>query len=128
MNTCILNGNLVAKPECKITKNNHSMASFTVAVRREYTRDNQQNVDFVKCVAWGKTADYLMNYGDKGSRIEVRGSLEITKYQKGDQVQYLTQINCDKVELSPRKQESQTPLTQPEGETFTEVDDDNLPF
>ena len=128
MNICILNGSLVAKPEIKTTRNNRSMASFAIAVRREFAREGQQNVDFIKCVAWGKTADYLMNYGDKGSRIMVRGALEITKYQKGDQTQYLSQINVEKVELAPRKQESQTPLEQPNGETFTEVDESELPF
>lgn len=130
MNCIILTGNLTAKPEQRTSSNGKSHVIFTIAVKREYARDGMQNVDFIPCIVWGKTADYVANYGDKGSRATVRGALNISSYKKDGETKYLTQINCDKVELGMKKQESTSPLAQPDTSSgFTEVEPgDDLPF
>ena len=128
MNCIILTGNLIAAPEHKVTKTGKPQATFMIAVKREYARDGQQNTDFIPCICWGRTADYVMNYADKGSRATVRGNLQITTYMRGDEKRYLSQVVVDKVELGMKRQDNTAPLAPDPGEDFTEVDDDQLPF
>lgn len=128
MNCIVLTGNLTAAPQHKVTKTGKPQANFTIAVRREFARDGQQNTDFIPCICWGRTADYVMNYADKGSRATVRGSLQINMVMNGEEKRYLSQVVVDKVELGMKRQESTAPLAEPAGEDFTEVVDDGLPF
>lgn len=77
LNNVSLSGRLVAAPELKQTNSGKTVASFCVAVDRVYDRANppEQTADFINCTAWGKTAEFVSKYFDKGSQIIVRGRL-----------------------------------------------------
>ena len=63
------------------TPHHHKVCSFDIACERSYSANGQRETDFIPCVAWGKTAQFISQYFDKGSMIAVNGSLQTRKYQ-----------------------------------------------
>ena len=66
INNVVLVGRLTAEPELKKTQNGTSVCIFTLAVNRDFSKEGQQEADFIQCVAWKKTADYVTQYLHKG--------------------------------------------------------------
>lgn len=101
MNQVCLTGRLVKDPEIRYTQNQKPVASFSLAVERDYKDANgERPTDFVNCVAWNSSATFLERYAQKGARIGVTGSLQTRKWQgKDGGNRYSTEVNCDKVEL-----------------------------
>ena len=101
-NRVILSGNLVKDVEVKVTegKDSKHVTSFTVAVHR--TRSKEDTADFINCVAWGVQADYLGNYGKKGSRIELEGQLHARSYEKDGKKIYVTEVYVDDCHLQKK--------------------------
>ena len=81
MNKSILIGRLTGKPEMTYDNKGGAIARFSLAVPREYKRDE---VDFIPCVTFGKRAETLTQYTDKGSKISVTGSIRMNKYDAKD--------------------------------------------
>jgi single-strand DNA-binding protein len=78
LNKIILMGRLVRDPEFKATASGVSVASFTVACDRDFQRGgSEQKTDFVDCVAWRKTGEFVSKYFHKGNMIAVSGRLQI---------------------------------------------------
>lgn len=80
INNVTLVGRLVRDAEARTTKSGKNIAAFTLAVsgiEKEY-------VDFIDCLAWGKTADVVTKYTGKGKRVGVVGKLHINKYETKD--------------------------------------------
>ena len=71
----MLIGRMTARPEVRDTKNS-VVANFTLAVDRRFTRDDEQSADFIRCVAFGKTAEFIEKYMDKGSKVAVCEALQ----------------------------------------------------
>ena len=70
MNKAIFTGNLTKDPEKRTTQHGTSVTSFTVAVQRRFKNQNgNYDADFINCVAWRGTADFVAQYFSKGSRI-----------------------------------------------------------
>lgn len=78
MNKVILQGRLVANPEMRQTQNGKQVVNFTVAVNRPFQKDA---TDFIRCQAWGKTAETIAKYVAKGDGIIVEGSWETGSYK-----------------------------------------------
>ena len=80
LNKVVLCGRLTADPELKQTQNGIAVVSFTLAVNRRFTRgaDGQGNsqADFINCVAWRQTAEFISRYFHKGSSLCVTGSIQ----------------------------------------------------
>ena len=80
LNKVVLCGRLTADPELKQTQNGIAVVSFTLAVNRRFTRgaDGQGNsqADFINCVAWRQTAEFISRYFKKGSSLCVTGSIQ----------------------------------------------------
>ncbi len=81
LNKVVLAGHLTATPELRQTPNGVSVTSFSIAINRRFSRNaeggqTQANVDFVNCVAWRNTADFITRYFKKGSAICVTGSIQ----------------------------------------------------
>ena len=75
LNTAIIMGRLTADPELRTTNTGLSVTTFTVAVDRGYVRPGEQRqADFINCVAWRQTAEFITKYFQKGSMIAVQGS------------------------------------------------------
>lgn len=81
LNVIALNGRLTADPEIKSTPNGVEVCSFDIAVERdEKTKDGERVTDFVPCVAWRNTAQFVAKYYCKGDMIGVTGKLQTRKY------------------------------------------------
>ena len=101
MNQVCFTGRLVNDPEIRYTQNQNPVASFSLAVERDYKDANgERPVDFISCVAWNSSATFLERYAQKGAKLGVTGSIQTRKYQgKDGGNRYSTEVNCDKVEL-----------------------------
>lgn len=85
MNSICLMGRLTADPELKTTQSGVAVSSFSVAVDRSYTPKGQERqTDFINCVAWRQTAEFITRYFRKGNRIALQGSLQSRSYTAND--------------------------------------------
>jgi single-strand DNA-binding protein len=137
MNKVIMIGRLTKDPEVKKTSSGKTVASFSLAVSDRYNRDK---TDFINCVAWEKTADYLGNYVKKGNLIAVEGRISTRNYDGSDGKKvYITEVVCESVQGLERNDQTQTPSNpeQPRAtpsnpkpwQTFTpEPTEEDLPF
>ena len=83
MNKVILVGRLTADPELRQTQSGISSCRFTVAIDRRFADKNtgERQADFITCVAWRQTAEFVSRYFNKGKMICVEGSLRNNNYQ-----------------------------------------------
>ena len=85
MNSICLMGRLTGDPELKTTQSGVSVTSFSVAVDRAYrSKDQERQTDFINCVAWRQTAEFISRYFRKGQRIALQGSLQSRRYTAND--------------------------------------------
>lgn len=106
MNNVILMGRLTKDPELKTTQSGLSFCRFTVAVDR-YSKDGEDKTDFINCVAWRKTAEFIDNYFSKGQRIALAGSIQTGSYtDKDGRTVYTTDVLVDKAEFCDSKKNS----------------------
>ncbi len=133
MNSCVLKGNLVRDVELSTTPNGVTVAKFSIAVQRRFTNaDGERDVDFINCVAWRNTAEFISKYFKKGSQILVRGEIQTRTYQAQDGTnRYITEIMVDEVDFCGSKQDGGNASETKEENKPADVqpiDDDNLPF
>lgn len=85
LNHITIMGRLTRDPELRRTGSGIPVASFTVAVDRDYAAEGQQReTDFINCVAWRQTGEFVSRYFAKGSMIVVNGRLEIRDWTDKD--------------------------------------------
>lgn len=108
MNQVQLVGNLTRDPELRQTNSGISMLRFTVAVnRRRKSADGTQKTDFIDCVAWRQTAEFIARYFKKGQRIGICGSLHTDQYDdRSGERRYRTEVQCEDVEFVTSKAQS----------------------
>ena len=149
LNKTILQGRLVRDPEMRTTQSGKSIASFTLAVERDFAPQGQQKeTDFINCTAWNGTADFIAKYFSKGSMATVCGSLQIQNYTDRDGNKRSTpNVNVENIYFAGEKRaekskDSEKNKSTAKGkgayssksavkQTFEEVEettDDNLPF
>lgn len=110
INRVVLVGRLTRDVEVRKTSGGLSVASFTVACNRRVSGNaqNQQSADFISCVAWRQTADFLGQYARKGALVGVEGRIQTRNYDDRDGKKvYVTEIVCDSVQLLESKSQSQ---------------------
>lgn len=112
MNQVNLLGRLTADPELRQTQSGIASCRFTIAVNRKFKNDNgEYDADFITCVAWRQTAEFVSRYFSKGSMIAVSGSLRTGKYQDknhSDVTHYTTDVYVDNVEFTGEKKQQGT--------------------
>ena len=82
INSVVLMGRLVATPELRNTQTGRSVTSFRIAVDRGYVKAGEQRqADFIDCVAWATTAEFITRFFQKGSMIAVTGSIQTRSYE-----------------------------------------------
>lgn len=123
MNKVIISGRLTADPELRQTQSGVSACRFTVAVNRKFKNDKGEfEADFITCVAWRQTAEFVSRYFNKGKMIVIEGCLRSGKYQDKnypDVTHYTTEVYVDNVEFCGDKSSSTehtataAPNTQP---------------
>ena len=86
LNHIVLMGRLTRDPELRYTNSNIPVASFSVAVDRDFGRgeNGERQTDFINCVAWRQTGEFVSKYFTKGSMIVVSGRLQIRDYTDRD--------------------------------------------
>lgn len=77
LNSCSFNGRLVKDPELRYTKDGVAVCNFTIAVQRNRKNDNDEyDADFIDCVTFRKTAEFVANRLSKGQRVGVNGRMQ----------------------------------------------------
>ena len=106
MNYTIQIGRLTKDVELRYTQQGTAVANFTVAVNRDRTANGEPEADYHRCTAWGKTAEAIANYLQKGAMVAVQGKIQNRSYEKDGQRVYITEIKVDQVKfLTPRNQQ-----------------------
>ena len=125
MNSVTLIGRLTKDVEVMTSQGGTVIANFTVAVNR-----NQEETDFIRCVAFNKTAEVLQNYTSKGSQIGVEGSIRVENFEdKEGNKRTAVKVSAYRIQLLEPKQEKPQKKEEPK-EDFDEINinSDDLPF
>lgn len=100
MNTIILTGRLTRDPELKFGQSGKAYSRFSLAVDRAFSKDE---VDFINCVAFGKTAELIGEYLRKGKKAGVTGRLQMNRYEFNGEKRTSYDVIVDTVEfLEPK--------------------------
>ena len=135
MNDVRFTGRLVRDPELKQTNSGLSVCNFDIAVNRKYSKEE---VDFIRCVAWRQTAEFVSKYFSKGSGILVIGELHQKKYTDKDgnnRTDYEVGVNdveffgskSDNAAASSGEQKKAAPKKE-EKPASDDDDEEDLPF
>lgn len=133
LNQITLMGRMTRDPELRYTQNNTPVASFTLAVDRDIQgNDGGRQTDFIDCVAWRQTAEFVSKYFAKGSMVAVSGRLQLREWQDKDgNKRRNAEVVAERAYFAESKKSVQKePAEQPEQKTFHELNDDDgeLPF
>ena len=133
LNKAIIAGRLTADPELKTTPSGLSVTSFTVAVDRRFGKEKQ--TDFINCVAWRSTAEFITKYFSKGNSICVCGSIQTRNYtDKNGNKRTAVEVVAEEATFCEGKKNTAEGAEMPEAEHYTqpeayaEADDSDLPF
>lgn len=113
MNKVILMGRLTCAPELKQTQSGIPYTQFTIAVNRRFAKERQ--ADFINCIAWRNTAEFIQKYFHKGSMLAVVGSIQTGSYEKDGQKHYTTDVIADEAYFTGEKK---TENTEPSFDDF----------
>ena len=123
INNVVLVGRLTKDIELRKTQSGLSVASFTVACDRrlsqEQINNNEQSADFISCVAWRGSADFLGKYSHKGDTVGVEGRIQTRSYDRDGQKVYVTEIVANNVSILHSNQPKQA-QTQPQQQAQTQ--------
>lgn len=134
LNKTLLGGRLTSDVELKQTQSGIPVCTFRVAVNRKYAKEGEQSADFITCIAWKTTAEFISRYFKKGSSICVAGSIQTNSWtDNAGQKRYNFEILVDEVFFVDSKTETEvnsapafTPAATP---NFEELSTDaDLPF
>ena len=149
MNLSILMGRITATPELRKTNSGLSVTSFSIAIDRRFRSGEERVTDFINCVAWRQTAEFICKYFQKGSMIAVDGTIQTRKYtDRNGNDRTATEVVVNNAYFTGSKRDSEAggyaaPYpTEPQAPAaaapsfsnvgagdFTELtDDDDLPF
>lgn len=130
MNKVILMGRLTKDPETRYTQtNNIQVTSFTLAVNRRFTKDGEQQADFINIVSWNKTAEFVSKYFRKGQQVGVIGRIQTRNYDDDKGVKhYITEVIAEEVYFADSKKEGQADTTLDNTNDFEISSSDDLPF
>lgn len=142
MNKVILIGRLTRDPELRYTPSNLPVCRITLAVDRRFKSDNQQQTaDFINCIAWRSTAEFISKYFSKGSRIAIVGRIETSTWEDQEgKKRYSTDVVIDEVEFVESKRQDGpahdtmpgygAEMQQPQQAGFFVLDEDDgdIPF
>lgn len=137
VNKVVLIGRLTKDPELKFTANKGTAtARFNLAVPKRYKKEGGPDADFIPVVAWGKTAENIVNYQKKGRLISVSGRIETRSYEHEGSRKYVTEVVADEVsflEWADKKSvegqaTGEVPLDYFGEQGMIPVDDEDAPF
>lgn len=137
-------GRLTRDPEVRYGgTNNTAVARYTLAVDRRFKRENEPTADFINCLTFGKSAEFVEKYFRQGMRIMVCGRIQTGSYTNKDGVKvYTTEVVVEEQEFAESKNASQQnqsgpvqsqsgPMPASSGDGFMNIPDgidEKLPF
>lgn len=139
MNKVILVGRLTRDPEVRYSQGENTMAiaRYTIAVNRRFKREGDPEADFIRCVVFGRAAEFAEKYFRQGLRIAISGRIQTGSYtnKEGGKV-YTTEVVVEEQEFAEsmaERERTQTPASAPEssGDGFMNIPegiDEELPF
>ena len=136
-NKAFLMGRLTKDPELAQTQSGIATARFSIAVNRRFAKEGQQQADFINCMAWRQTAEFICKHFHKGNMILVVGSIQTRSWDDKDgKKQYATDVVVDEVYFTGEKTDNGNQSNNTAAGGFQEVDsfsqfpgvDDNLPL
>lgn len=131
LNHIVIMGRLTRDPELRYTQSQIPVASFTLAVDRDLSgRDGgERQTDFVDCVAWRGSAEFVSRYFSKGSMAVVSGRLQIRDWtdREGGK-RRSAEVVADNIYFGERKQTGQAVDVTPPSFEELDGDDDDMPF
>lgn len=127
LNNIDIQGRLTKDPELRHTQSGKAVASFTLACEQDYSSNGERKTDFIDCVAWDKSGEFVARNFSKGQLILVRGRLTIRAWTDNNGNNRRTaEINVLNAYFCGSKTQTAEPAAEPQ---MTELDDDeNLPF
>lgn len=136
LNKVLLIGRMTKDPDLKFTPSNVAVVAFTIAVGRKYAKPGEERkADFINCVAWRGTAEFIAKHFTKGQMINVVGELQVRSWDDTQGVKrYATEVIVDEVNFCGEKKDplndvvSEIGGTQYQGFAPVEELDEDLPF
>jgi single-strand DNA-binding protein len=140
VNRVVLVGRITKDVELRAVSNEVSVTQFTLAVNRNYTtQSGERPADFIQCVAWRGTAEFMKKFVKKGALLAVEGRIQTRTYEDSTgQTRYVTEVNADNVQLLESRGDTSSDSTdhdisKDEQDEFYQtskqlVADDDLPF
>ena len=135
MNSVILIGRLTQDPQASTLDSGHSYCRFSIAVNRRYSRNGENQADFINIITWDALAQNCVKYLVKGSQVAVQGSIQTGSYERDGVRRQTFDIRADQVEFLSRATGAPVngaadgkPAKDQAIDTLTEVDDDDMPF
>lgn len=135
INIVALQGRLTYEPELKSTNNGTAVIRFQIACDRSYqAQGKEREADFIDCVAWRGTAEFIKKYFHKGSMIAIEGSIQTQNYEdKSGNKRKSVEVVCNNVSFCGSKENgSQNNTEQNINNDYEEIgseeDFDDLPF
>lgn len=134
LNTCTIMGRFVRDPELRTTNSGKSVTSFTVACDRDFRgSDGERVADFIDCVAWNATAEFISRNFAKGKMAVVTGSLQFRDWtDKNGNKRKNAEIQVSNIYFADSKKDEYTvPQYPQQSNEFQEIEDEepgNLPF
>ena len=130
LNKVVVMGRMVRNPELRRTNSGTAVASFTIACDRDFKSDGgEREADFIECVAWRNTAEFVSKYFTKGRMAVVSGRLQTRNWtDKEGNKRKATEIVAESVYFGDSKREELQSYAAPQ-ESFAELPDDGeIPF
>ena len=135
MNKVTLIGRLTADPEVKYTQGEKptAIAKYTLAVNRRFKKEGEQDADFIRCTAFGKSGEFAEKYLTKGTQIAVCGRIQTGSYEKEDgQKVFTTDVIAEEHYFCGSKASAESAsapeAAMPDMPSIPGADDDDLPF
>ena len=130
LNHIIIMGRLTKDPELRYTQNNTPVASFTLACDRDYTEKGQERqTDFLNCIAWRGTGEFVSRNFVKGQMAVVSGRLQTRKWEDRDGKKHTEyEVIAENIYFGEAKKKEEEPKESKQTFTETAETDDELPF
>ncbi len=130
LNKIVCMGRLTKNPELRRTATGKAVASFTIAVDRDYKSESgERETDFINVVAWGSTGEFVEKFFGRGKMAVVFGRLQIRQWTDRDgNKRYAAEIVADSVYFGDSKREESAQPAAPAEAYETLNDDTELPF
>ncbi len=138
INMVALMGRLTFEPEVRTTPSGVSVMRFQIACDRNYQRSGQdRQADFIDCVAWRQTAEFISRYFHKGSMIAVEGTIQTSNYtDKNGNQRKQVEVLANNVSFCGSKSETggatgsqaKPSYSSADNSDFDEIPDDDFPF